>query len=259
MSKALRGRHALVTGAARGIGAAVAQVLAADGARVTLLGRHAAALKNAAANLPRATESQVVVATITDAKALAAAFIRAERTFGPIEILVNNAGAAQSQPFARLDEAAWDALLDVNLNGTFRCCRAALPQMVEAGWGRVVNIASTAGLTGAPYVSAYTAAKHGVIGLTRSLAAEFARSGVTINAVCPGYTESQLVDDAIQNIVARTGRSADEARSVLAARNPIGRLIRPAEVASLVGWLCRPEASAISGQAIVVAGGEARG
>jgi NAD(P)-dependent dehydrogenase (short-subunit alcohol dehydrogenase family) len=259
VSKPLRGRHALVTGAARGIGAAIARALATAGARVTLLGRKAATLRAQLTALPRGAEAQAVAADVTDAAALANAFKRAQRAFGPVELLINNAGAAQSQPFARTGEEMWDALIDVNLKGTFLCCRALLPAMVEAGWGRIVNVASTAGLTGAGYVSAYSAAKHGVVGLTRSLAAEFARSGVTINAVCPGYTESQLVDDAIRNIVARTGRSASEARSVLAARNPIGRLIKPEEVAALVAWLCRPEASGVSGQAIVVAGGEPRG
>jgi NAD(P)-dependent dehydrogenase (short-subunit alcohol dehydrogenase family) len=259
VSATLRGRHALVTGAARGIGASVAQALAKEGARLTLLGRDRAALKRQAALLPASASAQVVVGDVTDETALAAALKRAVRGLGPIEILVNNAGAASSRPFARMDRTLWDTLIGVNLTGTFLCCLHTVPAMVEAGWGRVVNIASTAGLTGARYVAAYSAAKHGVVGLTRSLAAEYARSGVTINAVCPGYTQSQLVEDAINNIVARTGRSADDARSVLAARNPNRRLVQPQEVAALVAWLCRPEAAAVNGQAIVVAGGEARG
>ena len=176
--------------------------------------------------------------------------------FGPVAILVNNAGAAESAPFVRTSLALLRRMLEVNLIGTFLCSRAALPDMLEAGFGRIVNVASIAGLKGAAYVSAYCAAKHGVIGLTRALALETATKGITVNAVCPSYTDTDMTRAAVANIVAKTGRSAADAEMELVRKNPQGRLIRPEEVAATVLWLCAPGAEAITGQAIAVAGGE---
>ncbi|HET9045689.1 MAG TPA: SDR family oxidoreductase, partial [Casimicrobiaceae bacterium] len=173
-----------------------------------------------------------------------------------VAILVNNAGAARSAKFATTDDGLWDAMLRVNLSGTFHCTRAALPELLKAKHGRVVNVASTAGLTGYPYVAAYCAAKHGVVGLTRALALELAATQVTVNAVCPGYTDTDIVSEAVANIAAKTGRSAADARSSLVARNPQRRLVTPDEVAATVAWLCLPESSAITGQAISISGGE---
>jgi 3-hydroxybutyrate dehydrogenase len=184
------------------------------------------------------------------------AFARAEQEFGPAAILINNAGQAASAPFQKTDMALWQRMLDVNLTGTFLCAQAALAGMLPSGYGRIVNIASIAGLAGAPYVAAYCAAKHGVIGLTRALALEFARKNITVNAVCPAYTETDMVGAAVANIVAKTGRSADEARAELVRRNPQGRLMQPQEVANTVLWLCLPGSEAITGQAISVSGGE---
>ncbi|VVE37780.1 SDR family NAD(P)-dependent oxidoreductase [Pandoraea terrigena] len=252
----LEGVHALVTGGARGIGEAVARSLLAQGARVTLLGRNEATLANGAQALAARGEVAWVSADISDAAAVGAAFGRAAERFGPVQVLVNNAGQALSAPFGKTDTVLWQQMIDVNLTGTFHCISAALPAMLAAGWGRIVNVASTAGLIGYPYVTAYCAAKHGVVGLTRALALEVAKKGVTVNAVCPGYTETDIVRDAVANIVAKTGRSEDDARAELARRNPQGRLVQPQEVADAVLWLCQPGASAVTGQSVAVAGGE---
>jgi NAD(P)-dependent dehydrogenase (short-subunit alcohol dehydrogenase family) len=240
----LAGKHALVTGGARGIGAAITQALAAHGARVTILGRN-----------PNPAQ-MYVSADVTDPEAVARAFEEARMQSGQIDILVNNAGQANSAPFLKTDLALWRRMMAVNLDGTFHCIQAALPGMLESGWGRIVNIASTAGITGYGYVSAYCAAKHGVVGLTRALALELATKGVSVNAVCPGFTETDMLNETVANIVAKTGRTPDQARADLAARNPQKRLIQPAEVANAVAWLCLPASDAITGQTIAVAGGE---
>ncbi len=251
----LQGRHALVTGGSRGIGAAIAGALAGQGARLTLLGRDAAALRHALGGLPGGGHG-LVVADVADDAQVRAAFHQARSERGPLAILVNNAGQAESAPFGRTSLELWQRMLAVNLTGSFLCAQAALPDMLEAGWGRIVNIASTAGQRGYAYVSAYAAAKHGVVGLTRSLALEVARRGVTVNAVCPGYTDTALLRESIANIVARTGRSAEAARDGFAAGNPQGRIVQPAEVADAVRWLCGEGASAITGQSVSVCGGE---
>ena len=253
--ESLQGRHALVTGAARGIGAAIAHRLAADGATLTLLGRQAESLQRLATELPGAGHA-VVVADVSDAQAVAAAFAQARAAHGPLAILVNNAGQAESAPFLKTTPELWQRMLNVNLTGSYLCAQAALPDMLAAGWGRIVNIASTAGQKGYAYVSAYVAAKHGVIGLTRALALEVARKGVTVNAVCPGYTETDILRESVANIVAKTGRSPEAARAEFAAGNPQQRIVQPDEVADAVRWLCGNRASAITGQSISVSGGE---
>jgi 3-hydroxybutyrate dehydrogenase len=256
LTRSLAGRHALVTGGARGIGLACATALQQRGASITLLGRDQAALDQAVAQLRAHGKVQAVVADITDEHSVQTAFAQAVKTGGKIDVLVNNAGQAVSQRFDRTDATLWQSMLAVNLTGTFHCTQAALPSMIEAGWGRIINVASTAGLIGYSYIAAYCAAKHGVIGLTRSLALEVARKGVTVNAVCPGYTETDIVRDAVENIVSKTGRTPDAARSELAARNPQGRLIQPEEVADTVAWLALPSSSSVNGQAISIDGGE---
>ncbi len=252
----LSGRHALVTGGARGIGLACARALLQRGARVTLLGRDGAALDAAVDSLASLGQVQAVSADIANEASVRAAFSQAEVEFGPVLVLVNNAGQAVSQRFDRTDAAMWQSMLDVNLTGTFHCIRAALPGMLQEKWGRVINVASTAGLIGYGYVSAYCAAKHGVIGLTRSLALETAQKGVTVNAVCPGYTETDIVRGAVSNIVEKTGMTPDAARAKLAERNPQGRLVQPEEVAETVAWLALPASASVNGQAIAVDGGE---
>jgi NAD(P)-dependent dehydrogenase (short-subunit alcohol dehydrogenase family) len=251
----LTGRHALVTGAARGIGAEIARTLAAEGAVLTLLGRDRAALLRVADSLPGSGHG-VVTADVADPEAVPAAFAQARAERGPVAILVNNAGAAESAPFLKTSVALWQRMLSVNLTGSFLCAQAALPGMLEAGWGRIVNIASTAGQKGYAYVSAYTAAKHGVIGLTRSLALEVARKGVTVNAVCPGYTDTDILRDSVSNVVGKTGRSEADALAEFASVNPQRRIVQPAEVADAVRWLCGESAASVTGQSISVSGGE---
>jgi len=253
VAEPLAGHHAVVTGAGRGIGAAIAAGLAALGARITLMGRNLARLEERAAAMPGA---QALACDVTDEAAVEQAFRRAASRLGVPDILVNNAGAAHSAPLAKTALSDFQAMLAVNLTGAFLCSRAVLPAMAAAGEGRIVNVASVAGLKGFAYVSAYCAAKHGLIGLTRALAVETAAKGVTVNAVCPGYTDTDMVADAVENISAKTGRSAADARTELVKANLQGRLIRPEEVAAAVTWLCLPDTAAITGQAIAVAGGE---
>ncbi|MFQ5533389.1 MAG: SDR family NAD(P)-dependent oxidoreductase [Sphingomonadales bacterium] len=247
------GRHAVVTGGATGIGAAIADRLAAAGARVTVMGRTWERLRDKAGSLPGA---QAIVADVTDEASVRQAFDSARENFGPVSILINNAGAAPSTAFTKTTLEFWRSALDVNLTGVFLCSRAAVPDMIEAGSGRIVNIASIAGLQGFAYVTAYCAAKHGAVGLTRAMAMEFATRGITVNAVCPGFTETDIVTKAIDGIVAKTGRTPEQTRAELTKHNPQGRLIEVDEVASLTLWLCSHDARSVTGQALAIAGGE---
>jgi NAD(P)-dependent dehydrogenase (short-subunit alcohol dehydrogenase family) len=235
----------------------VAHTLAAAGADVAVLGRDGAELDGAAAAIRTAHSVRTVAAPcdVTDADAVDAAFGAVRAALGVPSILVNNAGQSAGVAFAETSRELWDRMLAVNLTGSFLCTRAALPDMLAARRGRVVNIASTAGLKGYSHTAAYCAAKHGVVGLTRALATEVGRSGVTVNAVCPGYTDTDMARAAVDNLV-RAGKTPDEALRALTRGMPIGRLIRPDEVAGAVAWLCSAEAAAVTGEAIVVAGGE---
>ena len=259
----LQQRHAVVTGASRGIGAAIARQLAQSGAHLTLIGRSRESLDKIATELQTHTRVHIEAVDVTDNAGVQAAIQAAEKALGPIHILVNNAGQAISQPFEKTDFEMWQAMLNINLTGTYTCTHAALPSMLKAAAagipGRIIHIASTAGLQGYAYVSAYTAAKHGVIGLTKALALELARKNITVNALCPGYTETDIVHTAIANIVAKTGKSAQQARDTLAASNPQQRLVQPEEIAQAVVWLCNAGSGAINGQAIAIDGGEVAG
>ncbi|MHA3904676.1 SDR family NAD(P)-dependent oxidoreductase [Castellaniella sp. WN] len=248
------GRHALVTGGGRGIGAAIALRLAADGLRVTVLGRSGGPVEALAARDPGRLHA--VTADVVDAEQVARALAGAQARFGPVHVLVNNAGQAESAPFLKTDAGLWQRMLAVNLTGTMVCTQAVLPGMLESGWGRVVNVASTAGLAGYAYVSAYCAAKHGVIGLTRALALELATRGVTVNAVCPGYTDTDLVRESVARVAAKTGRDPRDVRAEFAKTNPQGRLVTPEEVADAVSWLCGEGAGAVTGLSLPVSGGE---
>jgi 3-hydroxybutyrate dehydrogenase len=253
----LSGRHAVVTGGGSGIGAATAEALLRAGARVTLMGRNAARLHSQREVLGQhGSVAACISVDVSDEHAVESAFTQAVEHAGPIDLLINNAGQAQASPFGQTDLALWQRMLDVNLTGVFLCTRAVLPSMLERGYGRIVNVASTAGQTGYAYVAAYCAAKHGVIGLTRSLALEVATRGVTVNAVCPGYTETELLRASLEQITSKTSRSEQEARDILVRNNPQRRFVAPVEVANAVLWLCMPGSESITGQSISVSGGE---
>lgn len=245
--------HALITGGGSGIGAATAKLLSDADARLTLVGRDRTKLEATAARFP---DAHIAIADVADESAVEAAFASARDAHGPVHILINNAGIATSAPFHATDLAFWNRMLAVNLTGAFLCARAALPDMLAAGWGRIVNVGSVCSIKGFPYVTAYCASKHGLLGLTRALAHEVARKGVTVNAVCPGYVETDIVANATQNIVAKTKLTEEEARASLTKYNPQGRLIEADEVASAIAWLCSDGAAATNGAGLPMTGGE---
>lgn len=254
----LEGKHAIVTGGSRGIGAAVAAELVSRGARVTIMGRHRESLERQAEELRGVAGATVASepCDVSDGASVTSAFASATANLGPAYILVNNAGVAPSRMFSEMTPDIWNETMAVNLTGTYLCTAEVLPAMIEAQAGRIVNVSSTAGLRGYRTMSAYCASKHGVLGLTRSLSLEMAKKGITVNAVCPGYTDTDMTTVAVANIVGRLGKSAAEALEMLTRTIPRGRLITPAEVAAAVGWLCSPSASGVTGIALPVAGGE---
>ena len=251
-SRNLSGRHVVITGGGKGIGAAVARQLDDEGASLTLMGRTLESLQETAACLTTAHYQQVDVCS---EESVHQAFKQAREKMGAIDILVNNAGAAVSAPLHRTSTEDWKFMLDVNLSGTFFCCREVTSDMRKRKWGRIINVASIAGLTGAAYISAYCAAKHGVIGLTRALAMELADKNITVNALCPGYTNTDLLEGALENIMAKTGLSRKAAEDELKSTNPQNRFIEPEEVAASVAWLCLPGSEGINGHAIPITGG----
>jgi NAD(P)-dependent dehydrogenase (short-subunit alcohol dehydrogenase family) len=254
----LSGRHAIVTGGGRGIGAAIAGELAQGGATVTITGRDLDALRDTARQLREAHGVMVAAleCDVTDEDTVRSAFDAAQQEHGAAFILVNNAGQSEGRPFLETTRDLWDRMLAVNLTGAYLCTQQVLGGMLRARAGRIVNIASTSGLKGYRNITAYCASKHGLVGFTRALAAETARAGITVNAVCPAYTDTDMAARAVNNVVRDMDRTEEEARALIARSVPRGTLIQPVEVASAVGWLCSPDATGISGQAITIAGGE---
>jgi NAD(P)-dependent dehydrogenase (short-subunit alcohol dehydrogenase family) len=249
----LAGKHALVTGGGSGIGAAIAIALAQADATVTICGRRLDVLQSAAA---RHTNIYAAAADVTDQESVLRLYQKAQAARGNFDIVVANAGGAQSAPAEKISAQLWTDTIDVNLTGAFYTVQPALAGMRARGFGRIIFIASTAGLKAAAYIAPYVAAKHGVVGLARALALETAKHGITVNAVCPGYTETPMLEQAVRRIAATTRRSETDARATLAAKNPQGRFITPQEVADVVLWLCAETSAGITGQAISVSGGE---
>lgn len=250
-----QGRLALVTGASRGIGRAIAQRLAEGGARVVLAARSESAIAELASALPGGGHIAVSM-DVADRGSIDRGLARIAEA-GRVELLVNNAGIAESAPFERTSDDAWERLMRVNALAVMRLCRALLPPMIEAGWGRAVIVASNAGLGGYPYTSAYCASKHAVLGFMRAVALEIATSAVTINAVCPGWVDTDMARTAVERIAKKTGKSAEAAREALERMSPQNRMVSPEEVADLVAYLCRPETVSIHGQALAIDGGQA--
>ncbi|MCA1557019.1 MAG: SDR family oxidoreductase [Acidobacteria bacterium] len=256
--KKLDGKVALITGGGRGIGRAIALMFAREGANIALCSRTGDEVGRVADEIRQefSVDVESDVCDVSDPQAVAEFFLATYNAFGRNpDILINNAGVAESAPLLKTTDEFWHKHLAINLSGTFYCTRAALPHMIEQGWGRIINIASIAGKTGAPYISAYAASKHGVLGLTRSVAMEVATLGITVNAICPGYVETLMTERAIENITTRTGRSESEARATLEGMSPQNRLVTPEEVASLAALLASEEGRGITGQAINIDGG----
>ena len=254
----LENRIALITGGGRGIGRAVAFAFAHEGARVAVAARTVAQIERVAEEINEegGLKAMAVACDVSDQESVAKAFSQVTEKFGrAVDILVNNAGIAESAPLVKTDDELWQRHIGINLSGTFYCTRAALPSMIERGWGRIINIASIAGKTGAPYIAAYTASKHGVLGLTRSVAVEMATKGITVNAICPGYVETDMAAHAVEKITAKTGKTADEALDILKRMSPQNRLVTPEEVAALALLLASEEGRGITGQAINIDGG----
>lgn len=247
----LEGKTALVTGGGRGIGEAIARALAARGVRLGITGRTVTDLDRVAGEIGGVP----LAADFTDRASVDRLVDAVGAELGRVDILVNNAGIAESAPLARVSDDMWDRMMEVNVTSAFRLVRALAPAMVEAGWGRIVNLASNAGVSGYRYSTAYCASKHAMVGMTRALAIDLAPSGVTINAVCPGWVETRMLTEAVERIAAKTGRSADEAHASLAKMSPQGRVVQPEEVAHLVLSLCADDARSIHGQTMVIDGG----
>ena len=256
-AKLLAGQHALVTGGNRGIGAAIAEELVRLGVNLTLAARDRESLKQRRAQLSKMGPSAISlqVMDLTDPYSIAESHTAARDDLGPITILINNAGVAPSAPLDKLELKSWEQTFAINVQAVFLLSQAVLPGMQDKGFGRIVNIASTAGLRGYPFVAGYVASKHALVGLTRAMAVELAKGPITVNAVCPGYTETEIALNAIANIQ-KSGKTEAEARAILTRGNPQGRLVQPEEIAATVAWLCLPSSCAVTGQSVAVAGGE---